>query len=127
MPRLVPFRSGFYHCPPLGPLPWSLATVDGLPRKAAKSTLSRELQKNVQHPNSFLCHASACIIDGMAIVHKIKGEKKTFGEIASLILLKAVHEASNNTRVDIVFDVYYKNSIKMLNDTCICGNQHLVV
>ena len=48
----------------------------------------------------------------MAIVHKVKGEKKTFGEFASLILLKAVHEASNSTRLDIVFDVYNENSIK---------------
>ena len=76
-----------------------------------KSTLSRELQKNVP-ASEFISLSSACIVDGMAIVHKIKGEKKTFGEIASLILLKAVHEASNSTRVDIVFDVYNKNSIQ---------------
>ena len=96
---------------PLGLLPWSLATADGLPRKTAKSTLSRELQKNVP-VSEFISLSSACIIDGMAIVHKIKGENKTFGEIVSLILLKAVHEASNSTRVDIVFDVYNKNSIQ---------------
>ena len=48
----------------------------------------------------------------MAIVHMVKGEKKIFGEIASLIFLKAVHEASNSTRLDIVFDVYNENSIK---------------
>ena len=105
---------------PLGPLPWSLATVDGLPRKTtadglprktAKSTLSRELQKNVP-ASEFISLSSACIVDGMAIVHKVKREKKTFGEIASLILLKAVHEISNSTRLDIVFDVYNENSIK---------------
>ena len=96
---------------PLGPLPWSLATADGLPRKTAKSTLSKELQKNVP-ASEFISLSSACIVDGMAIVHKVKGEKKTFGEIASLIFLKAVHEASNSTRLDIVFDVYNENSIK---------------
>ena len=58
-----------------------------------------------QHLNSSLCR-------GMAIVHMVKGEKKTLGEIASLVSLKAVHEASNSIRLDIVFDVYKENSIK---------------
>ena len=48
----------------------------------------------------------------MAIVHKIKGDQKTFGDIASHILFKALHEASDSHRIDIVFDVYKEDSIK---------------
>ena len=87
----------------LGPLP-----CDSLPRKTAKSTLSRELQKNFP-ASEFISLSSACIVDGMEIVHKVK--KKTFGEIASFILLKVVHKASNCTKLGIVFDVHNENQV----------------
>ena len=51
---------------PLGPLP-----CDGLPRETAKCTLSRELQNNFSASES-ISLSSACIVDGLAIVHKVK-------------------------------------------------------
>jgi len=38
-------RSVLAH--PLGPLPWSLGNCDGTQKKTSKSTLARQLQKNV--------------------------------------------------------------------------------
>ena len=96
---------------PLGPLPWSIATPDGFLRKTAKSKLEKDLQKNVT-PAEVVDSPSVCVIDGMAIVYKIKGDQKTFGDIASHILSKALHEASDSHRIDIVFDVYKEHSIK---------------
>lgn len=107
--RQLDMRKVLEH--PLGPLPWALATADGVPRKTSKSSLARELKKNIGPAEDIEPH-SACLIDGMALVHKVKGEHKTYGDIASLVLLKALNEASHSSRVDIVFDVYNEESIK---------------
>lgn len=48
----------------------------------------------------------------MSLVQKIKGDEKTFGPIANTILTFALKEATNSSRVAIVFDVYKEQSIK---------------
>ena len=68
---------------PLGPLPWSLAAPDGSLKKTAKSSLAKELQKDAQAVESLLPR-SACIIDGMAMVQRLKGDQKTFKEITEI-------------------------------------------
>lgn len=98
-------------CHPLGPLPWSLATPDGKQRKTNKSTLAKELQKNVSVAE-VIPQPSATIVDGMALVQRTKGDQKTFGQVASSILASALHEGSHSQRIDIVFDVYKEQSIK---------------
>ena len=65
-----------FQCP-LGPVPWSLATADGKRRKTNKSAFSRELKKSAL-PAEVIPLNSACLIDDMALVHKTKGEHKTF-------------------------------------------------
>ena len=59
---------------PLGPIPWSLATADGSLRKTNKSTLDQHLAKN-SRPAENIPMPNACIIDGMAVVNKIQGDK----------------------------------------------------
>lgn len=95
---------------PLGPLPWSLATEDGLPRKTNKAVLAKELQKGAIAEN--IPQPSATVIDGMALIQKTRGDQKTFGNIANAILLSALREGAASQRVDIVFDVYREHSIK---------------
>ena len=107
--RQLDMREVLQH--PLGPLPWALSTADGIQRKTSKSTLGKELKKSCL-PAEDIQGSSACLLDGMALIHKIKGEHKTFGDIASLVLSKALNEASNSSRLDIVFDVYRDISIK---------------
>ncbi|KAK3749597.1 hypothetical protein QZH41_002778 [Actinostola sp. cb2023] len=65
---------------PLGPLPWSLATPDGSLRKTNKATLAKELQRNVPAVD-IIPLPSATIIDGMALVQRLKGDHKTFSEV----------------------------------------------
>jgi len=96
---------------PLGPIPWSLATPEGNKRTTSKSVLGNELVKNSVAPAT-LPRPSACVVDGMVLVQKIQGNKKTFGAIADAVLNMAFREAEGSDRIDIVFDVYKTLSIK---------------
>ena len=97
----------------LGPMPWSLATAEGYPRKTNKAALAAHLQKNVQladrPPNN-----SATIIDGMSLVQKVSvgSNQTTFGSVASSLMAMVLHEGSESSRIDVVFDTYMENSIK---------------
>jgi len=96
----------------LGPMPWSLATPEGLPRKTNKATLANHLQKDVQLADS-LPRNSASIIDGMSLVQKLAvGGQTTFRMIASSLLSMALRESPQSKRIDIVFDTYREISIK---------------
>ena len=92
-------------------MPWSLAAPDGSLKKTAKSSLAQELQKDVPAIESLLPR-SACIIDGMAMVQRLKGDQKTFKEIAQMLLVMALREGGSNTRIDVVFDNYREISVK---------------
>ena len=100
-------------CYPLGPLPWALATPDGSLRKTNKAALAANLKKGISLKDTVTGH-SAIIIDGMALVQRAKfdGQQPTFHDIADRILSMAISEASNCTRLDIVFDTYKPLSIK---------------
>ena len=98
-------------CHALGPLPWSLATPDGQPRKTNKAVLAKELQKGTPFAEN-IPQPSATVIDGMALVQKAKAEQKSFGQVAASILASAIREGAQSSRIDIVFDVYREQSIK---------------
>ena len=89
----------------LGPLPWSLATSDGLMRKTNKASLAKELQKNVQAADS-IPQPSVCVIDGMALVQRLKGDQKTFAAVAKTLLSRVLNEGGSSDRIDVVFDDY---------------------
>lgn len=97
----------------LGPIPRSLATTVGYPRKTNKAVLATSLQKDVQLADG-LPRNSATIIDGMSQVQKLNvgGEQTTFGVVASSLLTKVLHEGSQSSRMDVVFDTYRNISIK---------------
>ena len=97
---------------PLGPLPWSLVVPDGSSKKTAKSSLAKELQKDAPAVESL--PRSACIIDGMAMVQRLKGDQKTFKETTEMLLAMALREGGSSTRIDVVFDNYREISIKNL-------------
>ena len=96
---------------PLGPLPYSLATNDGLPQKTAKTTLRREVIKSVPLAESIQMPATS-LTDGMTIVQKIAGDNRTLAEIAHAVLALGMAETRTSRWVDFVFDVYQENSIK---------------
>lgn len=98
-------------CHPLGPLPWALASADGTPRKTNKASLAKALKKDIRAAD-VIPQPSTRIIDGMAMVQKIKGDQKTFAEVADCVLSMALSEGIDSQRIDVVFDVYRKESIK---------------
>ena len=96
---------------PLGPLPWALANADGSMRKTNKAVLARELEKNVS-PAEHIPAPSTSIIDGMSIIQKINGSNKTLSQLAELAMKQILNEGAQSSRIDVVFDVYHKHSIK---------------
>ena len=75
-------------CHPLRPLPWALASADGSVRKTNKPSLAKELQKNMTAAD-MIPQRCTRIIDGKAMVQKIRGDQKTFAEVAeSLVIVK---------------------------------------
>ena len=98
-------------CHPLGPLPASLATSNGLPRKTNKAQLGRDLEKLVQ-PTVVVPTPSAYLIDGMSLIQKLKVDHLIFGEIAEMALSRVLREGEGSSRIDVVFDVYRDLSIK---------------
>ena len=47
---------------------------------------------------------SAVVIDGMAIVRNVNGNKKTLRAISNAVMAIALAEAEGSVRIDIVFD-----------------------
>ena len=96
---------------PLGPIPWSLATSDGTLRQTNKAVLSNNLEKESTLSEE-IPENSTCVIDVMSLVQKIKGNHKTFKEVAETLFCKAMPEKGSCNRLDLAFDVYKQNSIK---------------
>ncbi len=108
--RALPIREVLAY--PLGPLPCSLAKGDGSMRKTEKAAFARNLEQNMS-PAETIPQPSACIIDGMSLVHKFKGDGKTFAQLADSAFKLALHKGTDSTRIDVVFDVY---TSRMLRD-----------
>jgi len=70
---------------PLGPLLWALSNADGSLRKKNKPALAKELQKSVPFADA-IPQPSACMINAMALVQRLKGDHKTFAEVAESLL-----------------------------------------
>ena len=96
---------------PSGRLLWALSNCDYTLKKTNKSTIARYIEKRVA-PAEFIPLPPACIIDGMSLVNKMRGDNRTFGDIAKSIFLIAIQSGNASSRKDIAFDVYKDNSIK---------------
>lgn len=93
---------------PLGPLSCSLANSGGSQRKT--NTFARELEN--MSPTKDIPTPSACIIHAMSVVHKLKGDGKTFVPLTNSALNQAIYEGTDSVSNDIVFDVFRDTSIK---------------
>ena len=97
---------------PLGPLPWVLSNCDDTIKKTNKSTLARHIERRGA-PAKSIPLPPACIIDGMSLINKISGDNRTFRDIAKSIFIIAILSGNDSSRIDIEFDVYKHNSIKI--------------
>ena len=73
--------------------------------------MAKELQKNVQ-AGDVIPQPSACLIDSMALVQRLKGGQKTFAEIAGSLLSMALNEGTSIDKIDFVLDDCQDDSIK---------------
>ena len=95
-------------CYPLSPVPWALATADGLPVKTDKAKLMHLLEAGVTSPLAPKVDDSVYIMDGNAVLYALVDLPTTFEQVAKKVfeLLPKV------VRVDFVTDTYKENSIK---------------
>ena len=107
--RSVNMKNTMVH--PLGPLPLALANADGSLRKTNKAALARELDKNLSHTET-IPTPSTCVIHGMGLVQRMKGNNKTFSQLAESVLSIVLYVGVQSGRVAVVFDVYSQPSIK---------------
>ena len=77
----------------------------------SSASLAKEILKDVPAAD-VIPQPSARIIDGMAMVQKIRGDQKTFAEVTDNMLSMVLHEGTDRQRIDVVFDVYRDSSIK---------------
>lgn len=93
---------------PLTPLPLALCHIDGTMNKTTKSVLVDILEQVVDHKQPVA--VDAVIFDGFLILRSLVVVPKTFGQISNLLLQKiTAHEGTN---IHLVFDQYFKPSIK---------------
>jgi len=91
---------------PLGPIPWSLATHDGIPLSTNKAPIMHLFEKGHILPTK--PDNEAYVIDGNHYFHSLIGLPDTFGQLAKKVL-DSLPEAK---RVDFVTDSYKPDSIK---------------
>ena len=68
----------------LGLLPWTLSNCEGYLKKTNRSTIARHVERRVA-PAESIPLPSACIIDGLSLVNKNRGDNRTFGDIVESI------------------------------------------
>ena len=98
-------------CYPLGHVLWALATSNGEVMKTSKSKLMHEPEKGVTTTVS-VPRPFVSISNGMVLFRMFKCIGLIYNKFADDILKFAVARRSGSKRIDIVFDVYYENSIK---------------
>ena len=91
----------------MGPVPWALATADGLlvSTDEAKLMPAPELDNDFEKPRSDLCTS---VIDGNALLQSLIGFPGTIGELAQRIFCVL----PKSSRVDFITDAYQVTSLK---------------
>ncbi|KAG1683196.1 TBC1 domain family member 5 [Nymphon striatum] len=87
-------------------------------KKPDKASLARELVSHLpQETRNVKSDAQMTIVDFMALVRKLPMKKMglhTFEELAKSLSDRILATGSVSTRIDIIFDVYQKSSIKQM-------------
>ena len=93
---------------PLGPVPFSLATADGMPTKTEKSKLLHHLEACVEPMTAPTNEPVAHVIDGNASLYVLSPIPDNFEGVAEMVF----DRLPKSSRVDFVTDTYKENSIK---------------
>ena len=89
--------------------------------KTKKADLLAELEKDTTYVNSFP-KSSCTIVDGMALVQKVKCVGLTFDKAADEIFNAPLSSANGSTRIDVVFDINKDESIKNVERNRRCSD-----
>ena len=93
---------------PLGPVPFSLATADGMPAKTDKSKLLHNLEASVESVTKPTDEPIAYVYDGNATLQSLAPIPDNFEGVAEMVF----NLLSKTSRVDFVTDTYKQSSIK---------------
>ena len=93
---------------PLNPVPWALATGDGLLMKTNKATLLHKMEDDEITVSQLPTLSDVHIIDGNALLQSLTALPQTFGELA----LKVFDSLPRSQVVHFVTDSYSEVSIK---------------
>ena len=93
---------------PLGPVPYALATADGMPAKTDKSKLLHHLESCIEPVTAPASEAVAQVIDGNATLYVLSPVPDNFQGVAETVFDRLPKSA----RVDFVTDTYKDISIK---------------
>lgn len=96
----------------LGPLPWSLASLDGMLAKTNKAALSKLLENEVKCLESLPNPTTAYIIDAMALLQSLVKIPERFASLAEMLMKRVIAVAGRAIRIDFVADQYPDVSIK---------------
>ena len=97
-----------------------MSDSNGNLKKTNKACLAKALKKGYEAVDR-VQFPSASIIDGMMLVHRVKGDNITFGQVAEDVFNQILIEANNANRIDAVFDTYLPLSIKF-NERSVRGS-----
>jgi len=98
---------------PLGPCPWALDSADvGITEENQQIITCQEASQKNMTAADMIPQPCGRILDGMVMVQKIRGDQKTFAELANSMMSMVFNEGTDSQRIDVVFDVYRNNSIK---------------
>ena len=106
---------------PMGSVPYALAESMGTMIKTKKADLLAELEKDTTYVDSFP-KSSGSMVDGMALVRKVKCVGLTFDKTADEIFNAALSSGNGPTKIDIVFDIYKDESIKNVERNRRCSD-----
>ena len=87
-------------------------------KKPDKASLSRELvNKLPEESRNDKCDAQMTVVDFMTLVRKLPMKQMglgTFGQLAESLSNSILANGSGSKRIDVIFDVYQKSSIKKM-------------
>ena len=93
---------------PLGPVPWALATADGMPVKTDKSKLLHYIESPIEVTPERPKDDVVYVFDGNALLQSLTNIPDTFEGVAETVF----NQLQKVNRVDFVTDTYHPQSIK---------------
>ena len=96
---------------PLGPTPWVLEEANGKLKKSSKAKIMHEQEKGVTGVERVDAPFTPRF-DEMAVVHMVKCTGLAYNQFADDLLKLKVAKSCGSKQMNVVFDVYWENSIK---------------